>query len=502
MTIVSKESRKELIEAVRHRYRNSTKLEKGRILDEFTALSGVHRKHAIRIMKQARADKTPATRGNARIYHEAVKEVLIVLWEASDRICGKRLVAIIPALLEAMERHGHLDLNEEVRKKVLSVSASSVDRMLSPVRKSAGIRRRKKSSRKASKAIKIKTSHDWKDSTPGFLEIDFVVHGGGSTAGEILHSLVATDVCSGWTEAIALISREQTLVVEGLKQIQEQMPVPVLGINSDNDSAFINDTLIEFCREAGITFTRSRVHHKNDQAWVEQKNGAIIRKIVGHKRFSGLVAGQIMATLFQAVRLYVNIFQPSFKLRERTRDGSKVKKHYHPPASPCERLLEREDVSESAKVTLRAKSVELDPVELLRQIRNGQTALAALNGGEVGDPGSRKSLNEFLSEFPDLWKQGEVRATHRKSISKDRHWRTREDPFKDAWADILLWLQEDPDITAKTVLKRLQAENPALYQESMLRTLQRRVGEWRRSMARNLILGGTEKVENVGPVTG
>ena len=117
MTIVSKESRKELIEAVRHRYRNSTKLEKGRILDEFTALSGVHRKHAIRIMKQARADKTPATCGNARIYHEAVKEVLIVLWEASDRICGKRLVAIIPALLEAMERHGHLDLNEEVRKR-------------------------------------------------------------------------------------------------------------------------------------------------------------------------------------------------------------------------------------------------------------------------------------------------------------------------------------------------------------------------------------------------
>jgi hypothetical protein len=122
MTIVSKESRKNLIEAVRQRYRNSTKLEKGRILDEFTALSGVHRKHAIRIMKQVRADKTPATRGNARIYHEAVKEVLIVLWEASDRICGKRLVAIIPTLLESMERHGHLDLNEEVRKKLLSVS--------------------------------------------------------------------------------------------------------------------------------------------------------------------------------------------------------------------------------------------------------------------------------------------------------------------------------------------------------------------------------------------
>ena len=396
MTIVSKESRKELIDAVRQRYRSATKREKGRILDEFTALSGVHRKHGIRIMNQIKADERPATLGNARIYHEAVKEVLIVLWEASDRICSKRLVAIIPALLEAMERHGHLDLNEEVRKKVLRVSASSVDRMLSPMRKSAGVRRRNRSSKKASKAIKVKTSHDWKDSTPGFLEIDFVVHGGGSTAGEILHSLVATDVCSGWTEAVALIAREQTMVVEGLKQIQEQMPVPVLGINSDNDSAFINDTLIEFCQEQGITLTRSRVHHKNDQAWIEQKNGAIIRKIIGHKRFSGLVAGQIMANLFQAVRLYVNFFQPSFKLRNRTRDGSKVQKHYHSPASPCERLLERKDVPESAKVTLRAKSIELDPVELLRQIRSGQTALAAFNGGEADYPGSRESLNEFL----------------------------------------------------------------------------------------------------------
>ncbi|MDB4746050.1 transposase family protein [Verrucomicrobia bacterium] len=393
-----------------------------------------------------------------------------MLAEASDRICGKRLVAIIPALLEAMERRGDLELNEAARKNVILISASSVDRMLSPARKSGGIRRRKKFSRKASKAIKIKTSHDWKDSTPGFLEIDFVVHGGGSTAGEKLHSLVATDVCSSWTEAIALISREQTLDIEGLKQIQKQMPVPVLGINSDNDSAFINDTLIEFCQEAGITFTRSRVHHKNDQAWVEQKNGTIIRKIVGHKRFSRLVAGQIMATLFQAARLYANSFQPSFKLRDRTHDGSNIKKHYHSSASPCERLLEREHVSESAKATLRAKSIELDQAELLRQIRNGQTALAAFNDGEARNPGSRKSLNEFLSEFPDLCKQGEVRETHRKSISKDRHWRTREDPFKDAWVDILLWLQENPDMTAKTVLKRLQAENPALYQESMLRT--------------------------------
>src|ERR1039457_3185705 len=130
-------------------------------------------------------------------------------------------------------------------------------------------------------------------------------------SGEYLHSLVVTDVCSGWTEAVPLLAREQSLVVEGLKRIRSQMPVAVLGIDSDNDGAFINDTLASYCEQERITFTRSRPHHKNDQAWIEQKNGAVIRKVVGHERFAGIVAGQALAQLFQVVRLYVNFFRPS-----------------------------------------------------------------------------------------------------------------------------------------------------------------------------------------------
>ena len=144
---------------------------------------------------------------------------------------------------------------------------------ITPVRKGAGTRRRRHSSKKVSKDIPIKTFSDWKDPSPGFLEIDFVVHGGGSMAGEYLHSLVATDVCCGWVEAVPLLAREQSLVTEGLDRIREQLPVPTLGIDSDNDGAFINDTLASYCQQAGIAFTRSRFHHKNDQAWIEQKMG-------------------------------------------------------------------------------------------------------------------------------------------------------------------------------------------------------------------------------------
>jgi hypothetical protein len=497
METVSKTARKEIVEAVRTRYENASKLEKGTILSEFTALSGYHRKHAIRLLSpQSEVTVNKVTKGD-RVYDEAVKSALVLVWETADRICGKRLKAAIPQLVTAMEKHGHLNLDAEVRKKLLEVSAATIDRMLTPVRLGAGQRRRRHSKKKLSKEIPIKTFSDWKDPLPGFLEIDFVVHGGGSMAGEYLHSLVATDVCSGWVEAVALLAREQNLAIEGLTRIRKQLPMTMRGIDSDNDGAFINDTLVSYCTQQSITFTRSRPHHKNDQAWIEQKNGAVIRKMVGHERFSGIVAGQALAQLLEAVRLYVNYFQPSFKLRERIRDGAKVKKTYYPPATPCDRLLVHEAVEEKVKTALRTQRDQLDPVELLHRIREGQSALAALSTGQPSDGPGRKSLDHFLASLPELWRLGEARPTHRKGEPKARYWRTREDPFKEVWTDILLWLQKDPDSIAKVILQGLNEKYPGRFGSKHLRTLQRRIGEWRRTMARRLVFGGVEERNNV-----
>src|SRR5262249_36555336 len=159
---------------------------------------------------------------------------------------------------------------------------------------------------------------------------------------------------------------------------------PILGIDSDNDSAFINDTLVDYCREHRIEFTRSRAYRKNDQAWIEQKNGAVIRRFVGYERFSGIVAGQVLAQLYQAVRLYVNFFQPSFQLRSKQREGAKVRKTYHAPATPSARLLAHAAVPEMTKAGLRTQASGLDPLELLQRIRDAQAALAALSSGEPG----------------------------------------------------------------------------------------------------------------------
>jgi hypothetical protein len=416
-----------------------------------------------------------------------VREALVVLWEAADRICGKRLKAILPSLVTALEKHGHLGLDSTVRQRLLSASAATIDRLLASVRSKASHRKKRRTATKPSKLVPVRTFADWNEPLPGQLEIDFVAHSGSSMHGTFLWSLVATDVCSGWTEVVPLLAREQTLVTEGLEVIRRQFPIPILGIDCDNDSAFINDTLLAYCQTQHLEFTRSRAYQKNDQAWIEQKNGAVVRRFVGYERFSGMVAGQCLAQLFQAARLFVNHFQPSFKLRSKSREGAKVKKVYHKPATPCERLLDHASVTDAAKEKLRVERGRLDPLELLHRIRESQSALAALGSEEMSNGPGRESLKQFLASLPELWRNGEARPTHRSRHSQPRSWRTRKDPFEGAWSEILLWLQENPEATAKSLLERLDRAYPGRFPKGQLRTLQRRIREWRHMMARKLV---------------
>ena len=496
---ISKESRQELTEAIRQRYAIASKQEKATILDEFVSLTGYHRKHAIRLLGSNGQCTTVERPVGKRIYGEAVKEALIVLWEASDRICGKRLKAVLPVFIETMERNCHLDLDPEVKRRLLQMSASTIDRLLAEVRQQAKGRRKKRNApKKASKQIPVRTFSEWEEPVPGELEIDFVVHCGDSTAGVCIHSLVATDVCSGWTEAVPLIAREQSLVAEALDVICGRFPVPVIGFNSDNDSAFINDTLLAYCERKDLKFTRSRPYQKNDQAWVEQKNGAVIRRFVGYDRFSGIVAGKLFGKLYQAIRLYVNYFQPSFKLLEKTRDGAKVTRKYSKPMTPADRLLENPMVSEEDKEALRAERSRLDPIKLLHKIRDIQAALAAMaSPGYTTRPG--RDLDEFLAQLPRLWKEGEARPTHRKAKDTPRYWRSRPDPFEDVWPEVLYWLGEEPDATAKSLFERLMRKYPGKFQSDQLRTLQRRVKEWRYVMARELVFACNDPDDDLVP---
>ena len=408
---VSKMAKQELVATIRDRYQQASKKDKGKILDEFTAITGHHRKHGIRLLSETGDNQGKQVVGR-RIYDEAVREAVIVVWEASDRICGKRLKAALPNLVDSMERHGHLSLDPLVREHLLSASAATLDRLLKPIRPTAGSRRRRKRRPYMGSQVPVRTYNDWNWPPPGFLEIDLVAHCGGTLSGSFIHSLVATDICTVWTEAVPLLAREQSLVleglvVEGLEAIAGQLPFPALGIDSDNDSVFINQTLIGYCADRGIEFTRSRAYRKNDQAWIEQKNGSVVRRFAGYDRYSGRIAGQTMVHLYQAVRLHVNYFQPSFKLLEKVRDGARVIKRYSPPATPCDRLMHHDETSAVVKNDLREYRAGLDPVALLRSIREAQSAMAAMSSPQPRGTPLGESIDRFLVSLPNLWQQGE-----------------------------------------------------------------------------------------------
>jgi hypothetical protein len=201
-----------------------------------------------------------------------------------------------------------------------------------------------------------------------------VAHGGTSVAGSFIQTLTMVDVATGWTECLPLVTRDGSLVVEAMKHVQSLFPWLLRGVDFDNDSAFMNDVVVPWCREQKLEVTRSRAYKKNDQAFVEQKNGAIVRRLMGYGRFEGTGTARVMARLYAAARLYVNFFQPSFKLKEKRREGAKVIKRYHAPSTPYERALPHPKVPAAVKQRLRYQHRTLDPVALLGEIRgSGRT---------------------------------------------------------------------------------------------------------------------------------
>lgn len=488
-------TRKELVEALRVRYGSAAFGERIRILDEFVALTGYHRKHAIRVLRDE-VSKTSAARARNRLYDEAVRQALTMLWEAADRVCGKRLKALIPLLVDAMERHGHLDLDPVIRSKVLEVSAATIDRMLAPARLhiDGQGKRRKGVGSALRRSIPVRTFADWRDPPPGFFEIDMVEHcGGPKTDGDFVHTLTMTDIATGWTECVAMRVREQMLIVGAFEQVAAVLPFAMLGVDSDNDSAFMSQSVFDYCKGHGLVQTRSRAYKKNDQAWVEQKNGSIVRRLVGYGRLSGVEATKALATLYASSRLYVNFFQPSFKLKSKTRDGARVHKIYFTPATPCERLLAHAGTETALKARLKAQFESLDPVRLLQNIRTAQQTLSeiAAHGAACSEaPVRSPDVDIFLKSLSTAWKDGEARPTHRKQPGAKHWWRTKIDPFADAWPLVEGWLIAEPSASAKELMNRLATMFPEAYAgNAQLRTLQRRVKAWRAERAKEMILG-------------
>jgi hypothetical protein len=483
-------TRKELIETVGARYRAGTVAERSAILNEFVAITGYHRKHAIRLL--SRSVPEPQKRRPSVRYGPAVREALGMLWEVSDRVCSKRLKAMIPALLPALVRHGKLDGDVALHAQLAEVSPATIDRLLAPIRLAAAKGRRRAAGQSSAirRAVPIRTFGDWNDPEPGYVEVDFVAHCGPQLSGSFIQTLVLTDIATGWTECMPVLTRDGTLVIDAIAKAGELFPFPLRGVDFDNDSAFMNERVVKWCREHGLEVTRARAYRKNDQAWVEQKNGAIVRRLVGYGRFEGLECVQMLTRLYRAARVHTNLLQPSFKLRSKTRIGARVVKQYHPPVPPARRVLAHGAVTEEAKTALERLLAAADPVVLFAEIRAAQADLGR-RVDRRGVDGATPAADETLQDSPGvdvLELSGEQREIHRRPYRR-RKPLPRRPRMLDAYEDqVREWLGVEPGVTAVDVLKRLKNIAPAsTFTERHLRTVQRSLETWRAEAVRQWI---------------
>jgi hypothetical protein len=281
--------------------------------------------------------------------------------------------------VEAMERHGEIQLDPDVRAKLLAVSAATIDRMLAEDRRRLEITGRSgtKPGSLLRHQIPIRTFAEWDDDRPGFLEVDLVSHDGGDVRGQFCHTLTLTDVSTGWTEVRALRNKAQRWVGEAMAEVAEILPFRLLGIDSDNGSEFINNNLFAWCCEHEVTFTRSRPFRKNDNCFVEQKNWAVVRRAAGYLRYQTEEL-PVLTELYVHLVPYVNFFQPQMHLVEKTRQGAKVRRRYDTARTPFRRILASPDVPDEAKRSLSEVYERLNPVQLKREIARCQRRLLEL----------------------------------------------------------------------------------------------------------------------------
>jgi len=370
----------------RKRYRKSDRAGRTELLNEFCRLSNYHRKYAIVLLGQAHEDAMERPRRRrGPTYSSAALRVIESVWKAAGYPWSERLKALLPLWMPWAKTHLR-GITQEVEQDVLRISARQIDRRLAG--KKRQLKRRCYGRTKPGTLLKHQIpiqAGPWDVSEPGYTEIDLVSHSGPSAQGEFGYTLNLTDVHLGWCESRAILGRGQERVVAALDAIRRSLPFPLRGIDSDNGSEFINFHLVAYCRKHGIQFTRGRPYKKDDNAHIEQKNWTHVRRIFGWSRYDRSAEIAAMNALYEKdLRTMMNLFQPSVKLIERKRVGTRLRRRYDTAKTPLDRLLEwhgnralPEEVQRLVAMRKRtdpfalAKSIDrqLDPLEDLRSER-------------------------------------------------------------------------------------------------------------------------------------
>jgi hypothetical protein len=367
---MSQTSKHEYLERMKWRYQQRGREGRSRLLDELEEICGYDRKYAIKLMNGS-LPPPRGRRGRGPVYGAAELAVIKPIWRAAHQPCGKLLQPMLPLWLPHWEAD-HGPLEPGLKARLERISASTLDRLLAPS-KAAEQRRRQSGTRPGTwlkTQIPIRTDHAEVD-RPGYLEADTVAHCGSSLSGDFVGTLDLTDVHTQWTECRAVWNKGRHGIVAQIRNIEQQLPFPLRGFDSDNGSEFLNWHLVSYLQERGeqpaVAFTRSRPYHKNDNARVEQKNWTHARSWVGYERLDQPECVAALNAAYLAWCALKNYFVPVMKLESKRREGGRYRKRYDRPRTPVQRVLEGEGLAPEARAALEARQTQLNPFALRRQ---------------------------------------------------------------------------------------------------------------------------------------
>lgn len=378
------------LKGFRERYQQArARGERSVVLNEFCRATGYHRKYAIVLLRRPEESPSGGKRRRSVSYSQQALRVIERMWAAAGYPWSQRLKALLPLWLPWARRHMG-GLTPEVEREVLGISPRQIDRRLQGKKRALkrGLYGRTKPGPLLKHQIPIKTDC-WDVTAPGSAEIDLVVHCGPCASGEFGHSLNLTDIHTGWVETRVVMGRGESGVVQALEAIRRHLPYPLRAIDSDNGTEFINGHLMRYCQQHRITFTRGRPYKKDDNAHIEQKNWTHVRKVFGWERYDTPEVLAAMNDLYaNELRLMMNLFQPSVKLRSKHRVGSRLHRCYDAPKTPLDRLIEFYPASAQPLVLQQLARLRqrLDPFVLSQVIEDKLTRIERLRrGGRTAD---------------------------------------------------------------------------------------------------------------------
>lgn len=388
--------RRALTETTAIRYSLADKRTKGIILDELCANTGWHRNHARKALKAALLPKivTPR-RPRPPTYGPDVIAALTMCWTVLGMPAGKRLAPMLGELVAVLRHFGELSIDHDNAVLLMSMSAATVDRRLASERAKYKLKGRctTKPGSLLKSQIPIRTWADWNDARPGFVEIDLVSHDGGNPAGQFAFTLTVTDIATGWTENRSVPSKAAKHVLAALNDIAYRMPFPILGVDSDNGSEFINVYLLMWCERHRVTFTRARPGNKNDGCHVEQKNWAVVRTVVGYHRYDTASELLLLNEIWKLQSMMTNYFYPQQKLLSKVRHGAKVAKKHDTAATPFHRAIDHPTMTVERIVALTRIYSLINPAATQRQIQALTAQLLTITTSKAG-PTTKAQVNK------------------------------------------------------------------------------------------------------------